>query len=178
MATDIDATHPTPTQPGATQASPIQTSWVILDAEHPTLDAAQERFYETLRAERRYFGPSAATNPKPFPSLIDALSRRDGIRLAAVEQGRLVGLARVAIDGELFIAIVDDRRGSGVGTALGRAALERAADCGYRRIVMRSTQRSRAARRVGELLGCTVVEHGRGRTDMVLYPAAGHRRSA
>ena len=51
---------------------------------------------------------------------------------------------------------------------------------GYRRIVLRSTRRSRAARRVGEQLGCVVVERSHGRTDMILDPATirSGRRSA
>src|SRR5262245_27379914 len=40
---------------------------LIVDADHPSLDAEHDRFFEALRSEPRYFGPSASTNPKPYP---------------------------------------------------------------------------------------------------------------
>jgi GNAT superfamily N-acetyltransferase len=152
---------------------------LVVDAMHPSLDCELDRFLGALHDEPRFFGPSASANPKPFPSLIEALRGRRGFRLAAVECGRVIGIARVDEVGELFIAVVRERRGAGVGTALGRAAMERAARLGYRRIVLRPTRRSRAANRVGQQLGCAVVERSRGRTDIVLFPNEfGARRSA
>ncbi len=140
----------------------------IVAADHPALDRGAARFLTELSAERRYFGPSAAANPKPFPSLIRALAEPSGFRLAAVEAGRVVGLVRIDPHGHALIAVAADRRGHGIGTALGRAALERAIQLGFTRVVLRSTARSRAVRRVGEALGCVVVEHGRGRTDLIV----------
>jgi GNAT superfamily N-acetyltransferase len=137
-------------------------------ADHPSLDRDVERFLAGLATEPRYFGPSAAANPKPFPSLIQALGARGGFRLAAVERGHVIGLVRVDERGHAFIAVAPDRRGAGIGTALGRAALDRAIGLGYTRIVLRASRRSRAARRVGEALGCTVVELDRGRTDLIV----------
>jgi GNAT superfamily N-acetyltransferase len=155
---------------------------LVVDAQHPSLGAELDRFFDALRDEPRYFGPSASANPKPFRSLIEALRSPEGVRMAAIECGRAVGLARVDTSGELFIAIVNDRRGTGVGTTLGRAVLDRAAEAGYRRVVLRTTRRSRAARRVGEQLGCVLVERARGRTEMVVDPAEaeshGHQFSA
>jgi GNAT superfamily N-acetyltransferase len=145
-----------------------------VSAEHPSLDGALDRFFDALRDERRYFGPTGSTNPKPFRSLVDSLREREGVRLAAVEHGDVIGVARIDSHGELFLAVVAERRGSGVGTALARAVLARAADLGYRRIVMRSTRRSRAARRIGEQLGCTLIELQRGRTDLILDPGDLH----
>lgn len=133
---------------------------------------AVDRFVETLRSEPRYFGPSASTNPKPFPSLIAALQGRGGFRIAAVESGRIVGLVRVDGAGTLSIAVAVDRRGTGIGTMLGGAAIERAATLHYGRIVIRSSRRSRAARRIGEQLGCNVVEQARGRTDLIINVTA------
>ena len=164
----------------SSELEPHSCKITVLAADHPSLSRELDRFLADLRSEHRYFGPSASANPKPFPSLIDALGGGDGFRLAAVEQGRIIGVARVDADGQLFLAVVCDRRGTGVGTILGRAALERASALEYRRIVLRSTRRSRAARRVGEQLGCVVVERSRGRTDMILDPATirSGRRSA
>jgi GNAT superfamily N-acetyltransferase len=152
----------------------------IVAADHPSVHGELDRFFCDLRSEQRFFGPSASANPKPFPSLIEALAKRAGFRLVAVEHGRVIGAARVDPDGRLYLAVAPDRRGDGIGTLLGRAALERASTLGYRRIVLRTTRRSRAARRVGEQLGCVVVELAHGRTDMILDPASvrSGRRSA
>jgi GNAT superfamily N-acetyltransferase len=144
---------------------------VLVAADHPSLDADTQRFLEELRSERRFFGPTGSANPKPFPSLIDALAQRDGFRLAAVECGRVIGLARVDWSGELYLAVVADRRRHGVGTALGRAAAQRAEALSYPRLVLRSTRRSRAAGRMAEHLGCVVIEGDFGRTSMILRSA-------
>lgn len=87
--------------------------------------------------------------------------------MAAVECGRIVGLVRVDGAGELWMAVVADRRGAGLGTALAEAALERAIELHYRRLSIRTTRRSLAIRRVGEVLGCTVVDRERGRIDLI-----------
>jgi GNAT superfamily N-acetyltransferase len=116
---------------------------------------------------------------QPTPSgLVEALRRSDGFRLAALECGRVVGVARVDQAGEMFIAVTADRRGAGIGTTLGHAAVQRAAYLGHRRVVLRTTRRSGAARRVGEQLGGTIVERARGRADLVLEPARHMRHSA
>ncbi|MDJ0771090.1 MAG: GNAT family N-acetyltransferase [Ilumatobacter sp.] len=137
-----------------------------LAADHPALTADIERFLVTLRTERRYFGPSASSNPKPFRSLIADLGRRDGRRWAAIECGTIIGLARVDETGRLHLAVAPDRRRCGVGTALARHAVEGSEALGP--IVLRSTRRSHAARRLAARLGCDVVDRGRGRTDLVI----------
>ncbi len=147
----------------------------IVRADHPVLDRDVELFLHELRAERRSFGPSARPAPKPFPSLLTALAGRGGFRLAAVECGRIVGLARVDGAGELFLAVAADRRGAGIGTALARAAVERAIDLNYRRLTIRTTRRGRAIRRLGHNLGCLVVERAFGRTDLILELPATER---
>jgi GNAT superfamily N-acetyltransferase len=119
----------------------------IVPVDHPSLGGDIDRFLAELRAEPRYFGPSAKANPKPFPSLIDA----DG--------------------GELYVAVVADRRGDGVGQFLARAALQRAADLHYPVLTARSTRRSRAMLRLCEQFGCTVIELDRGRTELILTPS-------
>ena len=143
-------------------------SFVIVAADHPSLAGDVDRFLSELRAESRFFGPSAAANPKPFPSLIDALGQRDRFRFAAVECGRIVGLIRVDERGELFVAVTAERRGAGIGSELCAAALRRAAELGLDTIVLRSTQRSKAARRLCSPFACVTVEHGRGRSDLIL----------
>ena len=141
---------------------------VIVAADHPSLDHDVDRFLDDLRAEPRFFGPSARNNPKPFPSLISALAERGGFRLALVDNGAIIGLVRVDRAGSVWIAIAASHRGRGLGTQIGRAALERGIALNYQRLVIRSTKRSKAVRRLGEQLGCVVVESGRGRTDLIL----------
>lgn len=156
---------------GAMTLSPDDTdadAVLVVAADHPSLDRDVDRFVGALRAEPRFFGPSAAANPKPFPSLIAGLQAGDGFRLAAVDDGEIIGLARVAADGELLIAVRADRRAAGIGTVLGRAAVSRACDLGYGRIVIRASRRSRAVRRIGDQLGCVVVHRELGRTDLIL----------
>lgn len=140
----------------------------IVAADHPSLDRDVDRFLDTLRAEPRYFGPKARANPKPFPSLISSLRGRGGFRLALVDDGEIVGLVRVDGGGDVWIAVAATRRGEGLGTQIGQAALERALRMNYPRLVIRSTKRNAAIRRLGEQLGCVVVDSGRGRTDLIL----------
>ncbi len=154
------------------RTNPDADSLRVVAADHPALTRDVDEFLEGLRSEPRFFGPTARANPKPFPSLIEALGDRDGIRLAAIECGVVIGVIRIDAGGDVLMAVRADRRGDGVGTALGQVALRRAIDLGYRRLVMRSTQRSRAARRIGEALGCTVVDVGRGRTELIIDLAA------
>lgn len=151
----------------------------IVAADHPSLDDQVAQFVTALRDEPRFFGPSARSNPKPFPSLLSELQQRDGFRLAALVDGRMVGLVRVGGSGDVHIAVVAERRGQGIGIGLLSAAVERAGRLHHRRLVLRSTQRSRAVRRLGDALGCTTVGCGRGRVDLILpVPRLGDAASA
>ncbi len=140
----------------------------IVAADHPALERASCRFLTALADQPRYFGPTAAANPKPFPSLIRALGEPTGIRLAALSAGQVVGIVRIDPAGYAYLAVAPDRRAQGVGTGLGRAALARAIQLGYTRVVLRSSRRSEAVRRVGAALGCVVVEQARGRIDLIV----------
>ncbi len=140
----------------------------IAAADHPSLAGQIEEFLDRLQREQRFFGPTARRNPKPSRSLLDSLRGKGGFRVAAVEHGTIVGLARVDGGGELFMAVDEERRGEGIGTELARTVARRARELHYTRIVMRSTQRSPAARRVGEELGCIVVAGPHGRTEFII----------
>ncbi len=140
----------------------------IAAADHPSLFGDIDAFVERLESEERYFGPTAKRNPKPTRSLLAALRQRGGFRMAALDGDRIVGLVRVDGAGELFLAVDGEYRGRGIGTELGRAAALRARELYYTRLVIRSTRRSRAVRRVGEELGCLVVDGRRGRIELII----------
>ena len=150
-------------------ASPMFVDLRITPADHPSLDGGVERFADEIKAEPRYFGRLDGTGPKPFPSLIARVcSRESGFRIAALHEGRVVGLARVDDAGEVFVVVVADARGRGVGLALARALIDRARMDGCRRLVLRSSRRSRAAVALAESMGFVVVDLGRGRIDLIL----------
>ena len=140
----------------------------IVAADHPSLGGDIEAFLDDVQRQQRFFGPSARSNPKPFRSLIDSMRERGGFRLAAVECGRIVGLARVDGAGEMFLVVGAEHRGRGIGTVLGRSMAERGHALHYTRLVIRSTRRSRAVRRLGEALGAVVVDDGDGRTEFIM----------
>ena len=141
---------------------------MIVAADHPSLDGDIDRFLNRLQAEQRYFGPTARDNPKPSRSLIASLRRRDGFKMAVARDGRIMALARVDGGGELSMVVAPEHRGSGVGTDLGRAVALRARDLGYTRLMMRTTRRSGTARRVGEELGCIVLDGPNNTTEFII----------
>lgn len=148
---------------------PVLEDVRITPADHPSLDAGVARFADEVKAEPRYFGRPGDPGPKPFPSLIARVcSRESGFRIAALHEGRVVGLARVDDAGEVFVVVVADARGRGVGLALARALIDRARMDGCRRLVLRASRRSRAAVALAESMGFVVVDLGRGRIDLIL----------
>ena len=155
-------------------AESADTSQVlIVAADHPSLAGDIDDFLTRLQVERRYFGPSASTRPKPSRALLASLGERGGFRMAIFVGTRVVGLARVDGGGELFLAVAPEYRNEGLGVELGRAMVERARQLNYSRLTMRSSHRSSTVRRVGDELGCVVLEGDRGRTEFILdLPAA------
>jgi GNAT superfamily N-acetyltransferase len=156
------------------------TPLLIAAPDHPALDAALARFADELRGESRYFGQRGRESRKPSPSLVRRLvTPVPGVRLAAVVDGRIVGLARVdaaAADGpDLLIALVADWRGRGLARMLTTEVLERASASGYPRLVLHSSRRSPALRALAHALGFEVVDLGRGRLDLIVRWQAGAR---
>ncbi len=141
-------------------------SMLIVAADHPSLIDARERFASELRAEQRFFGRSAG-DPKPFPSLISKLLAGEGARLAAMVDGRIIGLACIQADGEASVAVVEEWRGRGVASALLGATIDRSRRMGHSMVFVRSSHRSRAVAAIGESLGGTVVDLGRGRIELI-----------
>jgi GNAT superfamily N-acetyltransferase len=150
--------------------------FLVVAADHPSLIEARERFAATLRAEQRFFGRASA-EPKPFPSLIAKLLADDGLRLAAAVDGEIIGLACLRADGEAAVAVIEQWRNRGVATELVRTVIVRGRQLGHGRIFLRSSHRSRAVAAMGDALGATVVDLGRGRIELI-FDAESDARSA
>jgi GNAT superfamily N-acetyltransferase len=141
----------------------------IIAADHPSLDAGVEQFADEVRAEPRCFGRFDGTGPKPFPSVVARVcSRESGFRIAALHEGRIVGLARVDDRGEVLVVVVAAARGRGVGLALARAMVDRARADGVPRLVLRSSRRSRAIVALAESVGFIGADVGLGRVELTL----------
>ena len=146
--------------------------YIVAAPAHPSLDGAIVRFCDTLRDETRWFGRRGARAPKPHPSLIRRLeSTAPGLRLAAVADGDIVGVARIDSTApcgpELLIAVAQEWRGQGVALALGEAIVKRAAAASIERIVLHTSHRSDELGAVGAALGFQVIDLGRGRLDLI-----------
>ena len=153
--------------------------FIVAAPAHPSLDGAIVRFCDALRNETRWFGERGNLSPKPVPSLIRRLEADEaGLRLAAVHDGEIVGLARIdstaTCGPELLVAVAEPWRRRGVALALGRAIVGRAHLAGIGRIVVHTSYRGAEIREVGAALGFHVVDLGRGRVDLIrtLQPAS------
>ncbi len=141
----------------------------LVAADHPSLDGALADFADRLRAERRWFGPGAVSNPKPSPSLVDRLCRRsEGFASAAMLDGTVVGVCRVDRHGDVAIAVDPSHRGVGIGGALLHLTVHRAPRYELDRLVLRTSRRSRAAHRLAAGLGFERWDGERGTVELVL----------
>jgi GNAT superfamily N-acetyltransferase len=95
-------------------------------------------------------------------------SRESGFRIAALHEGRIVGLARVDDRGEVLVVVVAAARGRGVGLALAHAMVDRARADGVARLVLRSSRRSRAIVALAESVGFVAADVGLGRVELTL----------
>ena len=150
----------------------IDPPFVLVAPGHPSLDGAVARFCDELRAETRWFGRKADHAARPSAVLVRRLAADGpGIRLAAVHDGELIGLARIDLSGpsgaELFVAVAAPWRRMGVALALGREVVARAHASGIPRIVMRTSYRGPSSASSGASLGFQVVDLGHGRVDLV-----------
>jgi GNAT superfamily N-acetyltransferase len=150
----------------------IDPPFVLTAPGHPSLDGAFARFCDGLCAEPRWFGRKADHAARPSAVLVRRLAADGpGIRLAAVREGELIGLARIDLGGpghaELLVAVAAPWRRMGVALALGREVVARAHASGIPRIVMRTSYRGAELRELGSSLGFQVVDLGQGRIDLV-----------
>ena len=146
----------------------IDPDVIVAAADHPSLDEGVADFLTSLRCEPRYFGPTARTSPKPFPSLVDSLGQRGAFRFAAVGYDRVVGLVKIDHDGDVVVAVDRGRRRRGIGSHLLETATVHAEMFGFSRLVLRTTHRSEAVRRTADRVGAIAVDQGRGRLDLIL----------
>jgi GNAT superfamily N-acetyltransferase len=139
---------------------------LVVALDHPSLDGRVAAFTDALRAERRRFEPGASADPEPFPSLLVKIEDPRSLRIGVLADGRLIGAAAIAADGEVAIAVAPDRRGRGVGRLLLGAALERAARDGFARLHLLTSRRSKPVVALGDALGWTAVDTGGGRVEL------------
>ena len=146
----------------------IDLPFVLAAPGHPSLDGAVARFCDDLRAESRWFGRKADHAPRPSAALVRRLAADGpGIRLAAVHDGELIGLARIDLSGpggaELLVAVAESWRRQGRRPGP-RSRGRGARPCrGIPRIVMRTSYRGSELRDLGASLGFQVVDLGHGR---------------
>ncbi len=119
------------------------------------------RFYESLSLESiytRFFGIV-----RYFDPYVDSLLRnsRAVVVVAEAPDGRVVGVAEAVGDergyAESGIAVLEDFRGMGVGTALGEAILRVSRECGFRKLYGYIMPENRAAYRLAMKFGARVV---------------------
>ena len=143
---------------------PAAAERLVVALAHPSLDGAVAAFADELLREQRFFGTAA---PKLPAAALCNLTTGGGTRLGMMVGGRLVGMARVDADGAAVIAVVQPLRGRGLGRELLQSTLRRAAAQGHDRVTFPSSWRSGAFIRLAESSGATVVDHGRGRLEVV-----------
>ena len=157
---DMRIAHPVETDP---------TEHLIVALGHPSVEQAIAAFAAELAREQRFFGTAA---PRLPASSLSSLTTHGGIRLGTMVGQRLIGMSLVDHGGAAIIAIVQQQRRQGVGRHLLDATLRRAAAHGHERVTFRSSWRSRAFVGLAESVGATVVDHGRGRIDLVFEVGA------
>ena len=140
------------------------TDRLLVALAHPSLEQAIALFADELAREQRFFGTAA---PKLPLSSLECLTTHGGIRLGMMVEQRLIGMSLVEPDGSAFIAVAQHQRRRGVGRQLLHATLQRAAAHGHDRVTFRSSWRCKAFVRLAESVDATVVDHGRGRIDLV-----------
>ncbi len=147
---------------------PLDPVALVVALDHPSLRHLVPPFVDDLRREPRRFDRAGISNPKPFSSLIDKVTDSARRRFGIMVGRELVGMASLAADGEVAIAIVAGHRGQGLGGHLLQQIALIARRDGYGRLVMESSRRSRPIAELGRRLGWTAVELPHGRVELTL----------
>jgi GNAT superfamily N-acetyltransferase len=145
--------------------------FIVAAPAHPSLDGAIVRFCDALRAETRWSAQRSSSRTSS-PSLARRLAAgTPGLRLAAVHDGEIVGVARIdsmaTCGPELLIAVAAAWRGRGIARSLGQDIVARAHAAGVERIVLHTDRRHGELRDLGAALGFQVVDLDRGRIDLL-----------
>lgn len=148
-------------------STPDMSTYVVAIG-HPSLQSLVGPFVDTLRAETRRFDRAGLHNPKPFPSLIRKVSDPGRRRFGVMTDGDLVGMASLADNGEVAMAIGASHRGQGIGTSLLQHVALTAERDGYTRLLMESSRRSRPIAQLGSKFGWTSFDLPHGRVEMTL----------
>lgn len=143
-------------------------STYVVAIAHPSLSCLVAPFVDTLRNETRRFDRAGIGNPKPFPSLIRKVTDPHRRQFGVMTGGELVGMASLAADGEVAIAIASTHRGRGFGTGLLQHLAVTAERDGYTRLLMESSRRSRPIAQLGDKFGWTSFDLPHGRVEMTL----------
>jgi len=141
---------------------------LVVAVDHPSLQHLVPPFVETLRRERRHFGRAGRANPKPFPSLVRRITDPQRRRFGVMLHGNLIGMASLADDGDVAIAIDASHRNMGHGGRLLEHVVRTAARDGYHHLTMASSQRSRPIACLGGRSGWTTQLTAPGRLEMFL----------
>ncbi|MFK7920083.1 MAG: GNAT family N-acetyltransferase [Ilumatobacter sp.] len=141
---------------------------LIVAVDHPSLHHLIAPFVNDLRCESRRFGRTDAANPKPFPSLVRRVTDSGRARFGVIGPTGLIGMASLAVDGEVSMAISAPHRGNGHGTALLNHVIDQADRAMFARVSMSSSRRSQPVERLGQRLGWTTLDQGRGHIDLIL----------
>jgi len=148
--------------------TPSDIAPLIVAIGHPSLHHLVPPFVEVLRDEPRRFDRAGIDNPKPFPSLLRKLADPQRRRFGAMLGAELVGMASLADDGEVAMAVVACQRNRGIGSALLEHLARTADRDGYRRLVMETSRRSRPIGLLGRRFGWTAHELAHGRIELSL----------
>ncbi|MGA9277453.1 GNAT family N-acetyltransferase [Ilumatobacter sp.] len=147
--------------------APLDTPLVVA-IDHPSLVDLVPPFVETLCDEPRRFGREGNGNPKPFASLVRKVVDPGRRRFGAMSDGELLGMASLAGDGEVAIAVVAAHRGHGIGSCLLEHIALTAERDGYPLLAMQTTRRSRPIASLGRRFGWTAYDLPHGRVELSL----------
>jgi GNAT superfamily N-acetyltransferase len=127
--------------------------------------------FTSLEEEDRRLRFGVAVDDLVISRYVDGIDfERDVVFGAPGAAGQWVGVGHLVLDGkaaELGLSVLPDARGHGLGAAIFRYAVARAARAGYARLYMHCLTRNRAIMSIARSAGMT-IESGGGEADAYL----------